>query len=520
MVRKFVGKILPNIMELTKGDMDKKQDKMDALTAEDMKDIWPPFSVKEELSKSAPIQITLLDAEDQPLVGQSFTIKKSNSLLTSGKTNNSGLCVYNEPEVMTCDILPCSLEYADQNVEIQPISYASYMSLNVKNTTDAISLEVTKTDGANPAYVLAPEGSIDDYEYETPDYYETPTVVLNKYIGTNKDVIVYDKYLLNGVEYTTCATNSIFQNNTMIESVKFGYDAGRSLGTNIDYLFSGCSSLKDVDLSTIVANGRSGYPVRMNSMFSGCSSLKTVDLSVMKITYLGSTYMMFRDCTLLEYIDFTGIDMSNVTEMGQMFMDCTNLKTIKGIEDFNLNISGNVIDATSMFSGCSSLVSLDLNKWDVRGLSEVTGMFSMCSSLKELKIGKWDTSNYFSDLSRMFSGCSSLESIDINDWDVSNVNKLENIFFMCSSLKLIDLSKWNLSKVNAFRYEFQKCTALEVINLNNVDTSNTTVMYLTFADTPNLKSVNVSRDKWVISDGCICLDIFKNSKINEVTYVS
>lgn len=149
MNKKFVGKILPNIMELVKGDMDKKQDQMGVLSADDVKDMYPPFSVKEELSKSAPVQITLLDADSQPITSTEFTVKKSNTVLTSGKTNSSGICVYNEPKVMTCNVTPFTLEYNNTNVEIDTeYANSTYILFNVKTNIDGtITTETVDTDG-------------------------------------------------------------------------------------------------------------------------------------------------------------------------------------------------------------------------------------------------------------------------------------------------------------------------------------------------------------------------------------
>lgn len=157
MTRKFVGRILSGVMDLSRTEINKKQDKMDSLTVDDVKDMYPPFSVKEELSKNAPVQITLLDSNDQPMVAQTFSVRKASRKLTSGRTNNSGVCVYNEPEVMTVDNTPFTLEYNENSVELaMEYSNATYASFSVKQSIDsAPTVEVADTDGVLlPTHIL------------------------------------------------------------------------------------------------------------------------------------------------------------------------------------------------------------------------------------------------------------------------------------------------------------------------------------------------------------------------------
>ena len=54
--------------------------------------------------------------------------------------------------------------------------------------------------------------------------------------------------------------------------------------------------------------------------------------------------------------------------------------------------TSNVTDIRGMFTGCSSLISLDASKWDTSKVTDMTNMFQGCSSLTEIKIGcKWQT---------------------------------------------------------------------------------------------------------------------------------
>ena len=91
-----------------------------------------------------------------------------------------------------------------------------------------------------------------------------------------------------------------------------------------------------------------------------------------------------------------------------------------------------------MFSGCSSLSSLDLSGWDVSSASSLSSMFLGCSSLTSLDVSGWDVSGA-SVFSGMFSQCYSLASLDLSGWDVSNASDLSGMFSGCSSLNTVIL---------------------------------------------------------------------------------
>ena len=52
-------------------------------------------------------------------------------------------------------------------------------------------------------------------------------------------------------------------------------------------------------------------------------------------------------------------------------------------------------------------------------------------------------------MNSMFSGCSSLISLpDISKWNTNNVTNMYRLFYRCSSLSsLPDISKWNINNV-------------------------------------------------------------------------
>ena len=65
----------------------------------------------------------------------------------------------------------------------------------------------------------------------------------------------------------------------------------------------------------------------------------------------------------------------------------------------------------------------------------------------------------------MFSGCSSLQSIDSSSFNTTNVENMSEMFYECSSLQSIDLSSFNTTNVKNIRYMFCDCSSLKKENV-------------------------------------------------------
>ena len=150
----------------------------------------------------------------------------------------------------------------------------------------------------------------------------------------------------------------------------------------------------------------------------------------------------------------------------------------------------NITDASYMFSGCSSLFSLDnISKWNIINVKNMNRMFERCSQLVNLPdITNWETSNV-KDMGWMFSKCSSLESFpDISKWNTSHVKDMSWMFYECSSLKFLpDISNWNISNVINIDSMFRNCVLLKSLpDLSKWDTSNITSTNSLFSNCSSL----------------------------------
>ena len=79
----------------------------------------------------------------------------------------------------------------------------------------------------------------------------------------------------------------------------------------------------------------------------------------------------------------------------------------------------------SMFSGCSSLVNLNLSSFNTSNVTNMYSMFAFCKNIKTIYVSDlWNTSNVTSS-SLMFHSCTSLSgavSYDNTKKDVSMAN--------------------------------------------------------------------------------------------------
>ena len=101
----------------------------------------------------------------------------------------------------------------------------------------------------------------------------------------NIEIYVNDKKIKFAFKYIIKDSNEI--------KVKFKF---RKLLTNTSYMFSECSSLNSIDLSSFNTTNVNN----MSFMFDGCSSLKSIDLSSFNTTNVNNMKSMFFNCSYLK----------------------------------------------------------------------------------------------------------------------------------------------------------------------------------------------------------------------------
>ena len=100
---------------------------------------------------------------------------------------------------------------------------------------------------------------------------------------------------------------------------------------------------------------------------------------------------------------------------------------------------------------------------------------------------------YLNENSRiMFSGMSSLTSLDLSNFKTSNVTNMRSMFYIMPYLKSLDLSNFNTSNVTLMNYMFSGMSNLAMLDLSNFNTSNVVDMWGMFAYAPSLTSLDLS----------------------------
>ena len=128
--------------------------------------------------------------------------------------------------------------------------------------------------------------------------------------------------------------------------------------------------------------------------------------------------------------------------------------------------TSNLTSMCNMFSGCTSLTSLDLSGWNTSKVTDMMGMFYNCRGLTSLDLSSFDTSNV-KIMYGMFYGCSGLTSLDLSKFNTSNVWDMGSLFQNCTNLEFLDLSGWDMSKLNdnIDHALFVGCTSLKKIRM-------------------------------------------------------
>lgn len=224
--------------------------------------------------------------------------------------------------------------------------------------------------------------------------------------------------------------------------------------------FSGCSRLRDVDLSKLETSSVTD----MDFMFNKCSSLKSLDLSNWNLGNATNVCGMFSDCSSLKSIDISGWNTSKVTKMYSMFSGCESLKSI----DLSKWDTGKVTDMHWMFYDCISLEDLPISDWNTGNVMSMTWMFNKCRSLRSLDLSKWDTQKV-TTMGYMFENCEGLITLNLAGWDTKNVTNMRSIFYRCLNLEELDISGWNTNDVTDHKYMFYGCSKLKTIYMRGCD---------------------------------------------------
>ena len=148
---------------------------------------------------------------------------------------------------------------------------------------------------------------------------------------------------------------------------------------------------------------------------------------------------------------------TTLTSTAYWFNGLKNLSSITGISNLKTD---NVTNMYEMFTGCSSLTSLDVSGFKTDKVVNMNDMFWKCSSLTSLDVSGFNTDNVTS-MSTMFCECSSLTSLDVTGFNTGKVMDMSYMFSNCPSLKTIYAGDgWSTASIQYGVSMFYRCKNL------------------------------------------------------------
>lgn len=223
------------------------------------------------------------------------------------------------------------------------------------------------------------------------------TIVLNKYIGSDAKVQISDYAIYNDkatkvVLGTSTPAAGPFVNNKNITEVDF-FMVGCQNG-NADYMFYGCSNLKEV-VNISDTNTNMDHNFVFDQKPDDCDKASEVINGAASMNYT------FAGCTSLQS---AYVPSASITQAKGCYMNCTSLVTFdgntRGSGDFSDFAIPSVSDWTDMFNGCSKLTTAPVNTGNVTdmtrtyraaglvslgripaGVTKISGICENCTSL-------------------------------------------------------------------------------------------------------------------------------------------
>lgn len=167
------------------------------------------------------------------------------------------------------------------------------------------------------------------------------------------------------IEHPECIVNAkgMFINSYSLKSVEFENDYDLCNVKCIDSLFLNCSKIEDV---SIIKSFRNAKIESLDLLFKMCYTLK--------------------DISCLKYIN-----TSNIKSMYETFCICRSIEDYSVLRDFDTRKLENLKYA---FYGSSISDLTPLSNWDTRNLKNIESTFSKCKNLKSLHgIENWNIEN-------------------------------------------------------------------------------------------------------------------------------
>ena len=186
---------------------------------------------------------------------------------------------------------------------------------------------------------------------------------------------------------------------------------------------------------------------------------------------------------------------------------------------------------THLFENCISLTSIDLTNFISGDLIDMTYMFYGCTSAKEITFGPEFTARKVDNMYQLFKGCLSLKSVDLSRFHPKDLIETAEMFFDCINLVQVRFyPKLVLKDMRHMESMFYGCnntcfTCVDMrgfeipedvkvndfnknTNLNNIVDENKAKPIYNVLSTNNKKLMKENRIRCAWVDHCICFNVY------------
>ena len=230
------------------------------------------------------------------------------------------------------------------------------------------------------------------------------------------------------------------------------------------------------------------HPNHCINWFRNCYNLeKFENISRLKTDNAFSLEGMFSGNSSITTIDVSSFDTSGVQYFNSMFELCSRVEVID-VSGFDTR---NALNMYGMFYGCSEIKNLDLSHFDTSHVTNMAQMFNSCRKLTSLDLSSFNTS-CVTDMNSMFSVCDGLTSLDLSNFDTRNVTKMQQMFYYAEKITNLDLNSFDTSNVTDLSWMFYSMPALKKLDIRSFKTDNVQSMEGMFFGNSSLKTILAS----------------------------
>ena len=230
------------------------------------------------------------------------------------------------------------------------------------------------------------------------------------------------------------------------------------------------------------------HPNHCINWFRNCYNLERFEnLSRIKTDNAFSLEGMFSGDSSITTIDVSSFDTSSVQYFNSMFELCSRVEVID-VSSFDTR---NALNMYGMFYGCSEIKNLDLSHFDTSHVTNMAQMFNSCRKLTSLDLSSFNTS-CVTDMNSMFSVCDGLTSLDLSNFDTRNVTKMQQMFYYAEKITNLDLNSFDTSNVTDLSWMFYSMPALKKLDIRSFKTDNVQSMEGMFFGNSSLKTILAS----------------------------